>query len=125
MTKSTQVVETGKAVAKGVVHGQFDRATGRFDESTQKFKGAAAGKIESLAEQIRELGDQFEHGGEANAIARRLEKTADYIRYRPTSDVAADAWDITKRYHLLWWAGGLLAGVVAIRLATRARHEKS
>lgn len=116
----------GRALAKGAAYGQLNRVAGRFDESTERFKTAAAGRIESVAGQIRDLGLQLEHPGEANSIARRLERTADYIRYRPSTEVAGDAWTAARKHHLLWWAGGLLAGVFVIRLLQNSRsHDEN
>jgi hypothetical protein len=114
-----QLGKVGRTFAKGVTAEKTELLKDRIETSTSRFKSEASDRIESLAAQIRSLGQQFEADEEAASLARNLERTADYLRYRPTAEVAADAWEVTRKYRLLWWAGGLLAGVIIYRMASR------
>lgn len=115
MTTKEKLGNAGRSYARGVVS---EKMSG-IDKSTENFKGEAASMIESVADQIKDLGLQFDRGAEAAGVARRLEKTADYIRYRPTAEVAGDTWEVVKKYRLLWITGGLLGGIIIARLAQR------
>lgn len=115
MTTKEKLGNAGRSYARGVVS---EKMSG-IDKSTENFKGEAANMIESVADQIKDLGRQFDRGAEAAGVARRLEKTADYIRYRPTAEVAGDTWEVVKKYRLLWITGGLLGGIIIARLAQR------
>ncbi|UCF37277.1 MAG: hypothetical protein JSU96_21240 [Acidobacteriota bacterium] len=115
MTTKEKLGNAGRSYARGVVS---EKMSG-IDKSTENFKGEAASMIESVADQIKDLGRQFDRGAEAAGVARRLEKTADYIRYRPTAEVAGDTWEVVKKYRLLWITGGLLGGIIIARLAQR------
>lgn len=115
MKTKEKLGNAGRSYAKGVVS---EKMSG-IDKSTENFKGEAASMIESVADQIKDLGRQFDRGAEAAGVARRLEKTADYIRYRPTAEVAGDTWEVVKKYRLLWITGGLLGGIIIARLAQR------
>lgn len=115
MKTKEKLGNAGRSYARGVVS---EKMSG-IDKSTENFKGEAASMIESVADQIKDLGRQFDRGAEAAGVARRLEKTADYIRYRPTAEVAGDTWEVVKKYRLLWITGGLLGGIIIARLAQR------
>lgn len=121
MSKLDSVGSVGKTVIKGVSHQHTERLRERFEESTANFKAEAGARLEALAGQIRQLGEQFESLDEAAAIARRLERTADYLRYRPSVDMASDAWEAARRARLLWIAGGMAAGFLIYRLVKRNR----
>jgi hypothetical protein len=105
----------GKRAAVNFGKAELDRVKDRIDESTEGFKFEAAQKIESLAEQIRHLGEDSKAHAEAGSIARRLERTADYLRYRPTSDIAEDALDTVRESKAFWIAAGLLVGILIYR----------
>ena len=75
--------------------------------------------MEALADQIRELGGRFDRHTEAHSLARRIERSSDYLRYRPTSQIAGDAWDTVRSSPVVWIGGGLLAGLLAYRLISR------
>ena len=115
MSASERLGKAGGNYARGVATKQLSR----LDESTEAFKGETAAKLENLASQVRELGQKYERSGEANHLARRLEKTADYIRFRSSERVVSDAWEAARRHRLLWWTGGLLAGVIVYRLVSQ------
>lgn len=121
MSKLETVNKWGKVVLKGVSHDQKDRLKGRVETSTSGFKAEASDRLEVLAGQIRQLGEKFESLEEAASIARRLEKTADYLRYRPSVDVASDAWEAARRARLLWIVGGMAAGFLIYRLLKKDR----
>ncbi len=116
MNKVETAEKIGAAALRGSAREKVGRARDRFEESTDRFKTEAAGTIEGLADQIRELGDRFDRQGEANALARRLERSADYLRYRPSAEVAGDALAAVRESRLLWILGGMLAGALVYRL---------
>ena len=113
----------GRKVVRGVAQHRASRLAKSIDESTQDFRLEAGEKIEVLAEQIRQLGQKFENPNEAHILARRLERMSDYLRFRPSEEIAADAWEAVKKYRLLWITGGLLGAVVLLRLWDR-REER-
>lgn len=119
MSTTEKLGKAGRSYARGVVS---EKMSG-IEKSADGFKGEAADLIESLADQIKDLGRQFERSEEAAGVARRLEKTADYIRYRPAAEVAGDTWAVVKRYRLLWITGGLLGGIIIARLAQKRLKE--
>jgi hypothetical protein len=112
----SKVSKVAGVVAHGAVAQEKRSLRDRLEPSADQFKSAAATKVEDVAAQIRQLGNEFDRGEEAHAIARRLERTADYLRYRPAFEVAADVREAVERSHLLWIAGGVLAGYVGYRL---------
>jgi len=114
--------DIGRKTAKNIGKAEIDRTKERVDESTEGFKVQAAQRIEALAEQIRDLGRDLDYGGEAGAIARRLERTADYLRYRPTSRIGSDALELIKENKALWIAAGLLVGMLIYR-STQSRSK--
>ena len=110
-------------VARGVAREKMDRIKDRIEPPVDSFKQEVAEKVEDVASQIRELGSRFDRDPEAHGMARRLERMADYLRYRPSAEVAGDAWDVTKRYKLLWIAGGALAGALIYRTLRDSRSD--
>ncbi len=109
--------KVGNTVARGVVREEARNFRVRARRSADGFKSEAALKVEGLAGQIRELGRRFDRQQEAHTIARRVERSADYLRFRPTSEVAGDAWRAVRSSPAVWVAGGLLAGFVLYRVA--------
>ncbi|MFB3905279.1 MAG: hypothetical protein ACE15E_17655 [Acidobacteriota bacterium] len=77
---------------------------------------AAAG-IDVLARRVR----QASGPDRSRAIARSFEKTADYLRYRASDDMARDAWRAVKKRPVWITAGTALGGWVAYRWLTRER----
>jgi hypothetical protein len=122
MTSATTVRSTTETVAKGIFQDQTTRLRERVEPPVDEFKEDTAERIESLAEHVRKLGRQLDRRDESHAIARRLERTADYLRYRPTSEVASDAWDTVRQSKLLWVAGGAVAAFAAYRLLHARIH---
>lgn len=118
-----KIRKVGRVVVKGVTQEQREKAKERLEESTLAFRHEASDRIDSVAQQVRQLGAQFKRNDDAHQIARRLEKTADYLRFRPATDVAGDALDLARKYRLLWLTGGLLAGVLIYRLAVRKKSN--
>jgi hypothetical protein len=113
----------GKTIARGIAQHQASRVKERVENSTVDFRLEAGQKIEGLAEQIRLLGNRFESSDEAHLLARRLERLADYLRYRPSSEIAGDAWEAARRYRLLWITGGMFGVVLLYRLLRRSRNQ--
>ncbi len=122
MSTTDTAESVGGTVARGVARERIDTLKSRIEPPVDDFKREAADRVEDVAAQIRSLGSRFDRPSEAHGMARRLERMADYLRYRPSSDVAGDAWDLTKRYKLLWIAGGAIAGAV-LYSALRSRRD--
>jgi hypothetical protein len=125
MSRSETVRKTVDTVAKDVARQRTSRAAAAIAEPAEQFKVQASEQIVGLASQIRQLGSRLERSDEAHRVARRLEQTADYLRYRPAPDVAGDAWDAVKRSPTIWIGGGLLTGFVVYRLIRRGRNSNS
>jgi len=121
MTKPKLKEEPAKTVVHGVLHEQSARLRDRVEPPADQFKDETAEHIENLAEQVRTLGRKLDRRDEAHRVARRLERTADYLRFRPSAEVGADVWRVMKRSRALWIAGGLMGAYVAYRFM-RKRH---
>ena len=78
---------------------------------------AAATGVNSLAGAVRRMSSP----GGARAVARSLEKTADYLRYRPADRMARDAWRAVNRKPVWITAGSALGGWLVYRWLTRSR----
>ncbi len=124
MGEDGRIRKVGRVVVRGVTQEKREKAKERLEESTIAFRHEASDRIDSVAQQVRQLGTQFERHDDAHQIARRLEKTSDYLRFRPAADVAGDALALAQKYRLLWLTGGLLAGVIIYRLAIRKKSEE-
>ena len=111
----------GKTIVKGIAQHHTSRIKERVEKSTIDFRVQAGRKIEDFAEQIRLLGSRFENADEAHLLARRLEKMADYLRFRPSPEIASDVLATARRYHALWIAGGVLGTVILYRLLRRPK----
>ena len=123
MVKSDSVKEVGKKVAQNFGRAEIGRVKDQVDETTEGFKIEAAGRIEDLAQHIRGLGDTLHSEREAGKIARRLEKTADYVRYRKTSDIGKDTVSMIRESKAFWLAAGLLVGMIIYKSA-RLKSER-
>lgn len=122
MSQSGSVKKTVDAVAKDVARQRTSRAASHLVEPAEDFMVLAAEQIVGVASQIRQLGSRLDRGDEAHRVARRLEQTADYLRYRPAPDVAGDAWDAVKRSPSIWIGGGLMAGLM-VYFVVRGRRR--
>jgi len=111
----------GRKIAKGIAQHHTSRVKERVEDSTVDFRTEAGARIEGVAEQIRQLGKRFENADEAHLVARRLERLADYLRFRPSAEIAADAWEAAKRHHVLWIAGGMFSAVLLYRVLGRSK----
>jgi hypothetical protein len=119
MSTAQAIEGAAAAVARGTVRDTASRAEERIDGATDSFRQEAAARMEALAEQIRELGGRFDRHTEAHHLARRIERSSDYLRYRPTSRIASDAWDTVRRSPVLWVGSGVLAGMLLYRSLAR------
>lgn len=122
MSRSETVRKTVDTVAKDVARQRTSRAAAAIAEPAEQFKVQASEQIVGLASQIRQLGSRLERSDEAHHVARRLEQTADYLRYRPAPEVAGDAWDVIKRSPTIWVGGGLMAGLM-VYFVVRGRRR--
>ena len=109
-------------VTRGTAHDAANRVADRVEAGSESFRLNAAEMVESVAHQIRDLGARFERPDEAHRVARRLERTSDYIRYRPATRVAGDALRSVRDSRAVWAAGGVLAGLIAYRLINHRQH---
>ena len=117
MATLSRLERVGNTVVRGVAREEVHNLRVRARHGADGFKAEAAERVENLAGQIRDLGHRFDREHEAHAIARRVERSADYLRYRRTPDVAGDAWRLVRSSPAVWVAGGLLAGFVLYRVA--------
>lgn len=122
MTDSNVIEGAAKTTARGIAREQASRLRDRIEPPADELKIETATRIEDVAHQVRDLGRQLDRQDEAHAIARRLEKTADYLRYRPSASVASDAWEALTQPRVLWIAGGVLAAMATYRIL-RARSD--
>jgi hypothetical protein len=111
----------GKSIVKGIAQHHASRVKERVEGSTVDFRVEAGARIEGLAEQIRQLGKRFENTDEAHLVARRLERLADYLRFRPSAEIAGDVWASAKRHHVLWIAGSMFGAVLLYRVLRRSK----
>jgi hypothetical protein len=125
MISSETAKEVAGRTAKGVVREQSARAGELLQPPVDQFKVESAERIEDLADHVRQLGRRLDRRDEAHALARRLERTADYLRYRPAGDVAADAFRAVTRSPLAWTAAGLLGSILLYRVIRRATSRES
>lgn len=95
-------------------------------DGTAQVQSKAGRRIMQLADSIRDLGTRLERENEARAVARKLEETADYLRFRSADGIARDAAQVIRRNHVIPIAVGLLGAVVAYKLVASRRggHEE-
>lgn len=113
--------EFGGTVVEGISRAKLDRVEQRVEESLENVRTEVSRRIESLAEQIHNLGQRLENPEEAQRIARELERTADYLRYRRAGDMFADSVDVVRRHRVTLLAG-IAAGTLAVALVVRRRR---
>jgi hypothetical protein len=97
MTMPETVENAVESGARDIARSRAARLRERVEPPVDQFKEETAERVENLAEQVRHLGRQLDRRDEAHVVARRLERTADYLRYRPSAEVAADAWQVVRR----------------------------
>lgn len=125
MTDTSRVKAVGKTLVQGASHQKLDELKERVEDATRTAKEGTADRFESLAEQLRRSSGNAEGLEGRQRLARRLEKSADYLRYRPTAEVGKDAWAAARKYHLFWFAGGFLAGVLVYLAVKRRKADES
>lgn len=94
----------------------------RWGGRTATVQSVTGRQIDRLAEQIRWLGRRLERPEEAHLLARRLEETADYIRFRPAAKMFSDAGGLMRRYPSIPIALGVLGLFVGYRMLCRRRY---
>ncbi|HSL17983.1 MAG TPA: hypothetical protein VLB51_08770 [Methylomirabilota bacterium] len=124
MNETNMVQTAAKSTSRGLVRDQTDRLKSRIEPPADQLKEETADKVERIAEQVRELGEQLGRQSEAHTIARRLERTADYLRYRPSADVASDAWQAVTRSRTVWIAGGVIGALAAYGIYRAASNHR-
>ena len=124
MNETNMVQTAAKSTSRGLVRDQTDRLKSRIEPPADQLKEETADKVERIAEKVRELGEQLGRQSEAHTIARRLERTADYLRYRPSADVASDAWQAVTRSRTVWIAGGVIGALAAYGIYRAASNHR-
>lgn len=124
MRVSSTMEKIVESTARGVVRGRSARIADRIEPPVDQFKEETAERVENLAEHVRHLGRRLDRRGQAHNVARRLERTADYLRYRPSSDVAGDAWRAVRDSRTLRVTGGVLGAWVVYRLIQNRRNSR-
>ena len=76
---------------------------------------AAGAGIDAVAQRVRRLSNP----GGKRAVMRKLEKSADYLRYRASRDIARDAWRTVNRKPVWIAASSALGGWIAYRWLSR------
>jgi hypothetical protein len=100
----------------------------RLGAGAENLTDYTADRVEALAGQVRELGnrhDRHDRRDEAQAIARRLERSADYLRFRPLGKVPGDAWAAAKQSRVLWATVAVTAGLLTYSAVRRHRRGTS
>ena len=113
--------KVGRSLIRGASRDQVNRLGQKLEGSTGGLKSDASSRIESLAAEIRRLGEGLERPDEVSRVARELERTADYIRYRRSVDIAGDTLDYVRRSPVFWGLGGLLGSYLVYRAVRRSR----
>jgi len=116
MSETKPIRRTVKAAGRGVIDDRTSAIQDRIEPAADQFKEEAAELIEELATRVRQLGHKFDRTRKAHSVARRLERTADYLRYRSSGDVVEDGWQAVTESRALWIAGGILGGFLAYRM---------
>ncbi len=125
-------MDTKKAIhgtVRGVGHilgGEARERLGPLREQllggTAQVQSKAGRKIIQLADRIRDLGTRLDREHEAQSVARKLEETADYLRFRSTGGIARDAAQAIRRNPVVPVAIGLAGVVLAYKLVASRRN---
>lgn len=94
----------------------------RISNSTEVVQSFSGKKIDRLAGQIRHLGRRLDRQEEIDFLARRLEETADYLRFRPLNHMARDVFRAAKKNYWIPVVGSALAGFAVYRMLS-SRHR--
>ena len=113
---------SARYVLEGEARHRFGPVRNRWSGRTEKFQSVTGRQIDRLAEQIRWLGGRLERPEEAHLLARRLEETADYIRFRPASKMVSDAGGLMRRHPYVPVALGALGFFIGYRMLSNRRH---
>lgn len=123
MTLQKHVKKYGRAMAEGLKARQVRKYRKELEDSTAGVKSRTGWRIMDLAERLRGLSLELDDPRRANRVARKLEETADYVRFRPTPRMAHDAIHSLNRKPVYLTAGTVAAAALA--LAGYRRWKKS
>lgn len=112
-------------VVEGETRRKLRPAATRLMNQTQSVQTRAARRIDRLAHSVRRLGGRLERPDEAQTLARRLEETADYLRFRPSEYVAKDTIAVIRRSHIVPITGAVLAGFLAYKWISSRNRQRS
>ena len=126
MSQNSTLKTVGESAAYGAVrevaHDQMEHVKERLGAGAENLTEHAADRVEALADQVRQLGNRHDRRDEAQAVARRLERSADYLRFRPLGKVPGDAWTAAKQSRLLWATVAVTAGLLTYSAVRRHRR---
>lgn len=105
-------------IRKGMYRSQEERVDPKLDPLLRE----AGDRILRFAEEVRRVGANGHENERASSIARRLEQTADYLKYRPASNVAEDAIAGIRPKHLA--GAGIATGVAICGTALAYKYWK-
>jgi len=109
------------SIVRGLSRAGVRDVTRSLDDSSAELQTETGKRIEGLSRQIRKLSQDVGSRKEAAARARRLEQTADYIRFRPASHVGRDLIQVATKKPVYLTAGfSVLAGVLAYQYYRRS-----
>lgn len=109
-------------IAEGEMRRKLGPTRDRMTARTEALQSRASRRIDHMASRIRRLGQKVERTDEAHLLARRLEETADYLRYRPSDLVARDAMSAARENRVLLIAGAAVGAFLTYRLVRRYRY---
>ncbi len=129
MSQNSTLKAVGESAAYGavreVVHGQMENVRERLGAGAESFTEYAADRVEALADQVRQMGNRHDRPDEAQAVARRLERSADYLRFRPLGKVPGDAWKAAKQSPILWATVAVTTGLLTYSAVRSHRRRNS
>lgn len=112
-------------VVEGEARRKLKPAGTRLMNRTQTVQTRAARRIDRLAHSVRRMGGRLDRPEEAQSLARRLEETADYLRFRPSEYVAKDTIAVIRRSHIVPITGAVLAGFLAYKWISSRNRGRS
>lgn len=110
--------------------GVAENLQGKAAEALQAQREAAAGRIETLAEAVRQTAQSITEEDEdalvgqiAEEAADRIHGASEYVRSHELRDVIDDVEDLARRHPLLFCAGAFAAGALVARFL-KSSHRR-
>jgi len=132
---ASQVADRVQSTAGQVAEQVQQQATSRIDEQKER----ASGGLGSLAQAVRQTGQELRRQDEGSAVAQyadsaaqQLERMASYLRTRDAAQLFDEAEDLARRQPALFLGGALTLGFLGARFlmasgqrAARRRYAQS